>query len=118
MTNTHIITRTNTPINTYKYPYKYMHIYPYKYPRHTPIVSEALCCDLDAWNQPKVNTLTMMTSAVGVFAGGDIAGIANTSVEATNDGKLAASRMHVYLQVRLLYGLPGQGYLITYLWVI
>ena len=34
-----------------------------------------------------------------VFIGGDLAGIAQTTVEAVNDGKQAAWHMHRYLQV-------------------
>lgn len=44
---------------------------------------------------------TTMT-AVGVpwlFCGGDIAGVSETTVEATNDGKTASWAMHKYLQV-------------------
>ena len=40
----------------------------------------------------------MMTSVEGVFAGGDIAGVAQTTVESTNDGKTAAWNIHKYLQ--------------------
>ena len=56
-------------------------------------------CDTDRWNQPTVDPATLMTSKRGVFAGGDVGGVASTSVEATNDGKHAAQQMHKYLQV-------------------
>lgn len=36
-----------------------------------------------------------------VFAGGDVAGVAETTVESVNDGKTAAWYMHCYLQVTL-----------------
>ncbi|XP_071451994.1 dihydropyrimidine dehydrogenase [NADP(+)], partial [Hetaerina americana] len=49
---------------------------------------------------PEVNTKTMETSEPGVFCGGDIAGVAETTVEATNDGKVAAWSIHKYLQER------------------
>ena len=41
----------------------------------------------------------MSSSEPGVFCGGDVAGVANTTVESTNDGKQAAWHMHKYLQV-------------------
>ena len=41
----------------------------------------------------------MGTSERGVFCGGDLAGTAETAVEAVNDGKMAAWTMHSYLQV-------------------
>ena len=47
----------------------------------------------------KVDTDTMETSERGVFCGGDLAGTAETAVEAVNDGKMAAWTMHSYLQV-------------------
>lgn len=43
----------------------------------------------------------MSTSEAGVFCGGDIAGIAETTVESVNDGKTAAWNIHKYLQVIL-----------------
>jgi dihydropyrimidine dehydrogenase (NADP+) len=39
-----------------------------------------------------------MSSEPGVFCGGDLAGVAETAVEAVNDGKLAAWTIHRYLQ--------------------
>ncbi|XP_054707214.1 dihydropyrimidine dehydrogenase [NADP(+)]-like [Uloborus diversus] len=47
---------------------------------------------------PKVNLQTMQTSEPWVFCGGDLAGIAETTVEATNDGKTAAWYMHSFIQ--------------------
>ncbi|XP_046405599.1 dihydropyrimidine dehydrogenase [NADP(+)] isoform X2 [Ischnura elegans] len=47
---------------------------------------------------PEVNTKTMETSEAGVFCGGDLAGVSETTVEATNDGKVAAWSIHKYLQ--------------------
>lgn len=41
----------------------------------------------------------METSEDWVFIGGDIAGVAETTVEAVNDGKTAAWSIHKYLQV-------------------
>ena len=56
----------------------------------------------NSWGLPEVNTDTMQTSEDWVFCGGDLAGLANTTVESVNDGKTAAWNMHKYLQVRRL----------------
>ncbi|GBM46677.1 Dihydropyrimidine dehydrogenase [NADP(+)] [Araneus ventricosus] len=47
---------------------------------------------------PKVNLHSMQTSEPWVFCGGDLAGISETTVEATNDGKTAAWFIHSYIQ--------------------
>lgn len=54
---------------------------------------------LNNWNLPKVDLKTHQTSLPQVFCGGDLAGVANTTVESVNDGKTAAWFMHCYLQV-------------------
>uniref|UniRef100_A0AAQ5Y387 Dihydropyrimidine dehydrogenase [NADP(+)] n=1 Tax=Amphiprion ocellaris TaxID=80972 RepID=A0AAQ5Y387_AMPOC len=54
--------------------------------------------ELNRWGTPEVNTDTMQTSEPWVFAGGDIAGLANTSVESVNDGKQASWHIHRYIQ--------------------
>lgn len=54
---------------------------------------------LNEWNLPKVDLKTYETSLPQVFCGGDLAGVANTTVESVNDGKTAAWYMHCYLQV-------------------
>lgn len=66
-----------------------------------PDVREALSClEFDKWNSaPKVDPMDMSTSMPGVFCGGDLAGTAETAVEAVADGKLAAWSIHRYLQV-------------------
>lgn len=51
------------------------------------------------WNLPQVDEKTLATSEPGVFAGGDFAGISETTVESVNDGKTAAWNIHKYLQV-------------------
>ncbi|GBP19975.1 Dihydropyrimidine dehydrogenase [Eumeta japonica] len=57
---------------------------------------------LNRWGLPEVDDDTMQsTSEPRVFIGGDLAGVAETTVEAVNDGKTAAWYMHCYLQ-----GLP------------
>ncbi|RWS08476.1 dihydropyrimidine dehydrogenase-like [NADP(+)] [Dinothrombium tinctorium] len=48
---------------------------------------------------PEVDKRTMATDVPGVFCGGDIAGVAETTVEAVNDGKVAAWYLHKYLQL-------------------
>ena len=56
----------------------------------------------------------METSERGVFCGGDLAGTAETAVEAVNDGKMAAWTMHSYLQViALLSGNLIQSWVTT-----
>uniref|UniRef100_A0A8C4R5N1 Dihydropyrimidine dehydrogenase [NADP(+)] n=1 Tax=Eptatretus burgeri TaxID=7764 RepID=A0A8C4R5N1_EPTBU len=47
---------------------------------------------------PFVEPDNLKTSAPGVFAGGDLTGVASTTVEAANDGKTAAWSIHRYLQ--------------------
>ena len=54
------------------------------------------------WGTPEVDQLTMTTSVPSVFCGGDLAGTAETAVEAVADGKIAAWSIHRYLQVRIL----------------
>ena len=53
---------------------------------------------LNAWGLPVVNPETQRASAQGVWCAGDIAGVAGTTVEAANDGKVAARSMHAFLQ--------------------
>ncbi|XP_046440788.1 dihydropyrimidine dehydrogenase [NADP(+)]-like isoform X2 [Daphnia pulex] len=50
------------------------------------------------WGLPEVDTRTMQSSLDWVFCGGDIAGVAETTVESVNDGKTAAWYMHQYIQ--------------------
>jgi len=67
-------------------------------------IKEAIApVQLNRWGTPEVDTLKMTTSLPWVFCGGDLAGVAETAVEAVNDGKLAAWSMHRYLQ-----GLAGR----------
>ncbi|XP_064520756.1 dihydropyrimidine dehydrogenase [NADP(+)] isoform X1 [Pseudopipra pipra] len=54
------------------------------------------------WGLPEVDPETMQTSEPWVFAGGDIGGLANTTVESVNDGKQASWYIHRYIQS--LYG--------------
>jgi dihydropyrimidine dehydrogenase (NADP+) len=53
---------------------------------------------INSWGCPEVDSETMATSEPNVFCGGDLAGVANTTVESVNDGKQAAWYMHKYLQ--------------------
>ncbi|MEQ2245721.1 hypothetical protein ILYODFUR_030846 [Ilyodon furcidens] len=62
-------------------------------------VTEAMApVKLTRWGTPEVNTETMQTSEPWVFAGGDFAGLANTTVESVNDGKQASWHIHRYMQ--------------------
>ncbi|KAJ3595528.1 hypothetical protein NHX12_004831 [Muraenolepis orangiensis] len=64
-----------------------------------PQVSEAMApVKMNRWGTPEISTDTMQTSQPWVFAGGDIAGMANTTVESVNDGKQASWHMHRYIQ--------------------
>uniref|UniRef100_A0A7N8WVI1 Dihydropyrimidine dehydrogenase [NADP(+)] n=1 Tax=Mastacembelus armatus TaxID=205130 RepID=A0A7N8WVI1_9TELE len=64
-----------------------------------PQVTKAMApVKLTHWGTPEVNTDTMQTSEPWVFAGGDIVGLANTTVESVNDGKQASWHIHRYIQ--------------------
>ena len=54
---------------------------------------------MNKWDVPEVDTDTMQSSEPWVWCGGDVAGVAQTTVESTNDGKTAAWGIHRYLQV-------------------
>lgn len=54
---------------------------------------------MNKWNLPEVDEVTMTTSMPGVFCGGDLAGVSQTTVESVNDGKTAAWYIHKYIQV-------------------
>jgi len=54
---------------------------------------------LNKWGNVDIDPMTMTsTNTPNVFCGGDLAGTAETAVEAVADGKLAAWSMHRYLQ--------------------
>ncbi|CAG2216272.1 DPYD [Mytilus edulis] len=59
---------------------------------------------LNRWGLPEVNNETMQCSEPWIFCGGDIAGVAQTTVESVNDGKTASWYIHKYLQS--LHGIP------------
>jgi dihydropyrimidine dehydrogenase (NADP+) len=62
-------------------------------------VKEAMApLKMNRWGTPEVDTNTMETSEPDVFCGGDLAGVAETAVEAVNDGKIAAWSIHRYIQ--------------------
>ncbi|XP_062834049.1 dihydropyrimidine dehydrogenase [NADP(+)] isoform X3 [Anolis carolinensis] len=64
-----------------------------------PKVKEALSpLKFNKWGLPEVDLETMQTSEPWIFAGGDISGLANTTVESVNDGKQASWYMHKYIQ--------------------
>lgn len=50
-------------------------------------------------NLPMVDVNTMQSSHPFIWCGGDLAGVAETTVEAVNDGKTAAWFMHCHLEV-------------------
>lgn len=43
---------------------------------------------MNRWGQPEVDPQTQKTSLDWVFAGGDVGGVAETTVESVNDGKV------------------------------
>ncbi|XP_062847503.1 dihydropyrimidine dehydrogenase a, tandem duplicate 1 isoform X2 [Trichomycterus rosablanca] len=64
-----------------------------------PKVKEAMApIRLNRWGLPELNLESMQCSEPWVFAGGDVAGLANTTVESVNDGKQASWHIHKYLQ--------------------
>lgn len=54
--------------------------------------------NFNSWGLPDVDEISGATSEADIFAGGDIAGHAKTTVESANDGKIASWSMHRYLQ--------------------
>ncbi|KJE90453.1 hypothetical protein CAOG_08545 [Capsaspora owczarzaki ATCC 30864] len=58
----------------------------------------------NSWGLPEVDRETMQSSEPWVFCGGDVAGVAQTTVESVNDGKQASWHIHKYLQS--LHGIP------------
>ena len=48
---------------------------------------------------PRVDRETMQTSIPWLFCGGDLAGVAQTTVESVNDGKTASWSIHKYIKV-------------------
>ena len=64
-----------------------------------PVVSALSPVKLNDWGLPEVDPESMATSEPSVFCGGDLGGVATTTVESVNDGKQAAWAMHKYLQV-------------------
>ena len=72
-----------------------------------PLVVSALSpVKLNDWGLPEVDPESMATSEPGVFCGGDLGGVATTTVESVNDGKQAAWAMHKYLQVSTHHSPP------------
>ena len=52
---------------------------------------------------PRVDPVSMQTSVPWLFCGGDLAGVAQTTVESVNDGKTASWSIHKYIQVTTNY---------------
>ena len=66
------------------------------------LVTEAMQpIKMNRWGTPEVEPNTMQTSEPWVFCGGDLAGVAQTTVESVNDGKTASWHIHKYLQVHM-----------------
>nr|XP_033771656.1 dihydropyrimidine dehydrogenase [NADP(+)] isoform X2 [Geotrypetes seraphini] len=64
-----------------------------------PQVKEAMSpIKFTRYGLPDVDPETMQTSEPWVFAGGDVIGLANTTVESVNDGKQASWYIHKYIQ--------------------
>ncbi|KAL4635100.1 dihydropyrimidine dehydrogenase NADP(+) [Arapaima gigas] len=64
-----------------------------------PKVKDAMApIRFNRWGLPDVHLETMQTSESWVFAGGDVVGLANTTVESVNDGKQASWHIHKYIQ--------------------
>lgn len=53
---------------------------------------------LNRWRLPEVDETTMSTNEEDIFCGGDLGGVAQTTVESVNDGKIAAWNIHRFLQ--------------------
>ncbi|KAK9886993.1 hypothetical protein WA026_019912 [Henosepilachna vigintioctopunctata] len=68
------------------------------------VISALSPLKLTKHNLPEVNPKTLATSHSSVWCGGDLIGINGTTVEAVNDGKVAAWQMYCYLE-----GLPGDA---------
>ena len=64
-----------------------------------PVIKALEPVHLNKWSLPEVDLKTMVTSEPDIFVGGDLGGVANTTIESVNDGKQAAWYMHQYLQV-------------------
>ena len=60
--------------------------------------------EMNRWGLPETDAMTQQSSDPSVYCAGDVAGVAQTTVESTNDGKVAAWGMHKYLQ-----GLAGNA---------
>ena len=58
---------------------------------------------MNRWQLPEVDGETMRSSEPWVYFGGDIAGVAQPTVESVNDGKTASWSMHQYIQVRVYF---------------
>lgn len=65
------------------------------------LVKDALApVQMNRWGLPIVDNNTgQLLGTDWAFAGGDLAGTSETTVESVNDGKIAAWHMHKYLQV-------------------
>ena len=69
------------------------------YEPSSPVIAALEPLKLNRWSLPEVDPDTMQSSEAGVYCGGDMGGVAQTTVESVNDGKQASWHMHRYLQV-------------------
>jgi dihydropyrimidine dehydrogenase (NADP+) len=60
------------------------------------------------WGLPDIDSVTMSTSEPWVFAGGDVAGVSQTTVESVNDGKQASWHIHRYMQSKYSIDIPRE----------
>ncbi|XP_057298871.1 dihydropyrimidine dehydrogenase [NADP(+)]-like [Hydractinia symbiolongicarpus] len=63
---------------------------------------------MNRWGLPDINPETMESSEADVFCGGDIGGVANTTVESVNDGKHASWSIHRHLQKIAKVDIPAE----------
>lgn len=82
-------------------------------------VKEALSpIKFNKWGLPEVDPETMQTSEPWVFAGGDVVGMANTTVESVNDGKQASWYIHKYIQVGVCHQYCLNIFLLSTFWLL
>lgn len=62
------------------------------------VISAMAPVKMNRWGTPEIDKMTQGTSEPWVFVGGDVGGVAETTVESVNDGKVAAWNMHKYIQ--------------------
>ena len=74
-----------------------------------PVRAALAPLEFDRWGLPATDPATQATSEAGVWCAGDLAGLAQTTVEAANDGKTAAWHIHKHLQAAHGQPLPDDA---------